>query len=152
VRSELATFFEVFPNATVWANLREGMGYDIVFLGQAGPLTINLDEVQRRLDRPDYAPVAQSLREVGVGSAFELFSTFLGQKSDLQAWMAGAAINHDQDLRLQYLAGWGINSSLEDFLYNRMLAMRQPPRNLFRGSPERLALLLSHMASESEGQ
>ena len=65
VRSELATFFEVFPNATVWANLREGMGHDTVFLGQAGPLTINLDEVQRRLDRPDYAPVAESLREVG---------------------------------------------------------------------------------------
>ncbi len=152
VRSELATFFEVFPNATVWANLREGMGYDTVFLGQAGPLTINVDEVQQRLDRPDYAPVAQSLREVGVGSAFELFSTFLGQKSDLQAWMAGAAINHDQDLRLQYLAGWGINSSLEDFLYSKMLAMRQPPRNLFRGSPGRLALLLNQMVSQSEGQ
>jgi spermidine synthase len=71
-------FLRGFPNATVWANLREGTGYDTVFLGQAGPLTINLDEVQQRLDRPDYAPVAQSLREVGVGSAFELFSTFIG--------------------------------------------------------------------------
>ena len=128
------------------------MGYDTVFLGQSGPFTINLDEVQQRLDRPDYAPVAQSLREVGVGSPFELFSTFIGQKSDLEPWMAGAAINHDQDLRLQYLAGWGINSSLEDVLYGRMLAMRRPPRNLFTGSPERLVLLLNYMAGQSEGQ
>ncbi len=152
VRSELATFFEVFPNATVWANLREGMGYDTVFLGQAGPLTINLDEVQQRLDRPDYAPVAQSLREVGVGSEFDLFSTFIGQKSDLEQWIAGAAINHDQDLRLQYLAGWGINFSIEDVLYSKMLAMRRPPRNLFRGSPERVVPLLNYMAGQSEGQ
>jgi spermidine synthase len=152
VRSELATFFEVFPNATVWANLREGLGYDTVFMGQADPLTINLDEIQQRLDRPDYAPVAQSLREIGVGSAFELFSTFIGQKSDLDPWMAGAAINHDQDLRLQYLAGWGINSLMEDVLYRKMLAMRRPPRNLFTGAPEHVVPLLNFMAAQSEGQ
>jgi spermidine synthase len=152
VRSELATFFEVFPNATVWANLREGSGYDTVFMGQADPLTINLDEIQERLDRPDYAPVAQSLREIGVGSAFELFSTFIGQKSDLSPWMAGAAINHDQDLRLQYLAGWGINAFMEDALYRKMLAMRRPPRNLFTGAPEHVVPLLNLMAAQSEGQ
>jgi spermidine synthase len=150
VRSELATFFDVFPNAAVWANLREGMGYDTVFLGQAGPLTINLDEVQQRLDRPDYAPVAQSLREIGVGSAFDLFSSFIGQKSDLGPWMANAAINHDQDLRLQYLAGWGINASMEDTLYRKMLAMRRPPRNLFTGSPERVGQLMNYLAAQAD--
>jgi len=34
VRSELATFFEAFPNATVWANTINGQGYDMVFMGQ----------------------------------------------------------------------------------------------------------------------
>jgi spermidine synthase len=149
VRSELATFFDVFPNATVWANLREGLGYDTVFMGQAEPLSVDLDEVQQRLDRPDYTPVLQSLNDIGVTSAFDLFSTFLGQKSDLGPWIAGADINRDQDLRLQYLAGWGINSALEDTLYRKMLSLRASPRNLFTGSPERVRQLLAFLAAQS---
>ena len=57
IRSELATFFEAFPNGTVWANTRDGLGYDMVFMGQAEPLKINLDEVHQRFARPDYGPV-----------------------------------------------------------------------------------------------
>ena len=37
VRSEIATFFEAFPNGTIWANTIDGRGYDMVFLGQNGP-------------------------------------------------------------------------------------------------------------------
>ena len=32
VKSEIATFFEVFPNATIWANNVDGQGYDVVLL------------------------------------------------------------------------------------------------------------------------
>src|ERR1035438_996763 len=73
VRSELATFFASFPYGTIWANTIDGRGYDMVFLGQNGPLKIDLGEVQARMNRPDYAPVAQSLREISVNSAFDLF-------------------------------------------------------------------------------
>ena len=86
IKSELATFFAAFPYGTVWANTVDGQGYDMVFMGQAEPLKIDLDEVQRRLDRPDYAPVAQSLRDIGVNSAIDLFATYAGQKSDLGPW------------------------------------------------------------------
>ena len=41
VKSELATFFAVFPNGTVWGNEVTGGGYDVVLLGQAGPLQIS---------------------------------------------------------------------------------------------------------------
>ena len=34
VKTELATFFSVFPNATVWSNYLNGDGYDLVLLGQ----------------------------------------------------------------------------------------------------------------------
>src|SRR5205823_8615001 len=51
VKSELATFFEAFPHATIWANTVNGEGYDMVFMGQAEPVKINLDEVQQRWDR-----------------------------------------------------------------------------------------------------
>ena len=148
IKSELATFFAAFPNATVWANTIDGQGYDMVFMGQAEPLKINLDEIQQRLSKPEYAAVAQSLREIGVNSAVDLVSTFTAQKSDLASWLQGADINHDRDLRLQYIAGWGINSDLEDTLYREMLRYRQSPANIFSGSPEQMMALFSAMSGQ----
>jgi spermidine synthase len=142
VQSELATFFDAFPNATVWGNTREGLGYDMVFLGQVEPLKIDVDEIYARLARPDYAGVATSLREVGFYSPANLFATYMGQKSDLGKWTEGAPINRDRDLRLQYLAGWGINSQMADTLYREMLAYRRAPSNIFSGSRKDLGDLL----------
>ena len=141
VRSELATFFEAFPYGTVWSNTRDGLGYDMVFMGQAEPLKIDLDEIARRWSRPDYAPVVESLGEVGIHSPLDLFATYTGQKSDLGQWTKGADINTDRDLRLQYIAGWGINSQLEDYIYRQMLRYRRPPQGLFTGSPAMLQSL-----------
>lgn len=120
----------------------------MVFLGQDGPLKINLDELQQRLERPDYAPVAESLRDIEVASSMDLMTTFIAQRSDLAHWLEGAELNRDRDLRLQYLAGWGINSSLEDLLYRQLLSLRHPPRNLFEGSPQRVAWLLGALSSD----
>jgi spermidine synthase len=149
IRSELATFFSAFPNGTVWANTISGQGYDMVFMGQAEPLKVNLDELQQRLSQPDYAAVAQSLREISIYSAVDLMSTYTAQKSDLDSWLQGADINHDRDLRLQYIAGWGINSDLEDTLYREMLRYRQPPLNIFSGSPNQITALFSAMSDQS---
>ena len=146
VKSELATFFEAFPHATVWANTVDGQGYDMVFMGSAEPMQINLDDLQERMSRPDYGLVAESLREIGVSSPTDLLATYAGQNSDLGLWVEGADINHDRDLRLQYLAGWGINSSMENVIYREMLSYRKPPTNLFVGSPERVQTLLASMA------
>jgi spermidine synthase len=151
IRSELATFFEAFPNGTIWANTVDGQGYDMVFLGQAEPLAIDLDAVQERLDRPDYSPVAQSLREIGVNSVVDLLATYSGRKSDLGPWLRGAPINHDRDLRLQYLAGWGINSAMADSLYREILRYRRPPSDIFAGSVERRRALLYAMLPETAG-
>jgi spermidine synthase len=147
IKSELATFFASFPAGTIWANTIDGRGYDMVFMGQAEPLRINLDEVEQRFARPDYAPVVQSLRDIGVNSPADLFATYAGQKSDLDQWLAGAELNRDGDLRLQYLAGWGINSSLEDVIYRQLMSYRRTPDGLFTGSPGRVQALLSAMAN-----
>jgi spermidine synthase len=135
IKSELATFFASFPNGTVWANTINGRGYDMVFMGQAEPLKVDLDEAQRRLERPDYATVAESLRGIGIGSVVDLLSTFTGQASDFAPWVQGAELNRDRDLRLQYLAGWGINSTIEDDIFQEMSSYRKAPENLFSGSP-----------------
>jgi spermidine synthase len=142
VKSELATFFDAFPYATIWANTRDGQGYDMVFMASLEPMKIDLDAVQERYERADYMPAAQSLREIGIFSPVDFFSTYAGQKSDFEIWLKDSEINRDRDLRLQYLAGWGINSSLEDYIYRQIIGYRRAPQNLFTGSPQRVQSLL----------
>jgi spermidine synthase len=146
IKSEIATFLEVFPHGTIWANTRNGDGYDMVFMGQAEPLKINLDEVHQRFARADYARVADSLRDIGVNSPIDLLATYAGQRSDLSRWYQGAQLNRDRDLRLQYLAGWGINAHMEDELYRQIMSYVRPPADLFEGSPQLVTTLMSAFA------
>jgi spermidine synthase len=135
IKSELLTFFQAFPNGTIWANNRDGAGYDMVFLGQAEPLKIDVDAAQDRLRRPDYDKVRASLVEIDVHSLPDLLSVYTGNAADLDPWIRGAAINHDGDLRLSYLAGWGINSQIADSLYSQMVKYRHDPTWMLTGSP-----------------
>src|SRR6059036_3827831 len=95
VKSEIATFFEAFPNGIVWGNTNEGKGYDLVLFGPVESPSIDVDALNERLKRPEYEPVARSLREIGMTSAIDLFSTYAGRRSDLAAWLRNAEINHD---------------------------------------------------------
>jgi spermidine synthase len=142
VKSELATFFDVFPNGTIWGNDTSGGGYDTVLLGQAEPTRIDVDQLQEKFERPDQARVAASMREVGFGSAIALLSTYAGQASDLRSWLADAEINRDGNLRLQYLAGLALNKSMEGAIYSQMLTYRRYPENLFVVSGQRRPALM----------
>jgi spermidine synthase len=141
VKSEVATFLEVFPNGIIWGNTHQGGGYDVVLMGQADPRPINVDTMEARLARPEFAEVAQSLREIGFNSATDLLSTYAGDGPHLQPWLADAQVNTDRNLRLQYLAGLGVNKYEQREIYSAILSYRQPPEGLFVGSPERLAAL-----------
>jgi len=141
VKSEIATFFEVFPNGAVFANLVNGQGYDVVLVGQAEPMKIDVDKMQQRLNMPEYAPVVQSLRETGIYSAVDLLSTFAGHAADLKTWLADASINRDLNLRLQYLAGLGLNLYRADPIYVSMVAHARYPGDLFTGSETTLQSL-----------
>ena len=134
VKSEIATFFDAFPNGVIWGNTNNGRGYDLVLFGQVEPIRFDLDAWQERLIRPEYAPVAQSLRQVGINSAVDLFATYAGQGSDLKKWLADAEINRDRNLRLQYLAGLGLNFYQNGPIYADMLSHTTFPENLFTGS------------------
>ena len=134
VKSELATFFDVFPSGTVWGNEVAQAGYDMVVLGQAEPLQIDLGAVQRRLNGEDYQGVLESLRDAGFRSALSLLATYSGQASDLRPWLEGAERNRDRNLRLQYLAGMGLNLSESETIYADMLSYRRFPERLFVGT------------------
>jgi len=148
VQSEVATFFQAFPNGTIWGNLSgEGEGYDTVLLGQAEPLKVNLDELQSKLDRPEYKAVAASLNEVGFTSMFNLLATYAVQASDLRSWLIHAQINRDRNLRLQYLAGMGLNLYLAPMIYDQMLERQSFPSNIFSGSADKMRLLRTGIVS-----
>jgi spermidine synthase len=141
VRSEIATFFSVFPHATVWNNDLGGEGYDVMLLGQLEPARIDIGELARRLARPDHSLVRQSLTDVGLGSPLSLLSTYAGQASDLAPWLAHAAINHDRDLRLQYLAGLGMTQNIATDIMYQILGHRRFPSPMFTGSEEQMRSL-----------
>jgi spermidine synthase len=141
VKSELATFFEVFPNGTVWSNntQKEG-GYDLVLIG-GNTGAIDLDAIQGRLDRPEYSTVLASLSDVGFNSAAELLATYAGRASELRPYFAGAQINDDMNLRLQYLAGLGVNSMAFQKVFADVSSYRKFPTDLFVGSEGRIDAL-----------
>lgn len=132
VKSEVATFLDVFPDGTIWSNDNRGAGYDTVMLGSAGPLQIDLDALQERLE--SNARLEQSLRDVQFHSAIGLMATYAGSARDMQSWLAGAEINWDRNLRLQFLAGLASTHYEEGAIYNQIVAGLRFPTNLFTGS------------------
>jgi len=143
VKSEIGTFFEAFPNGIVWGNTNNGQGYDLVLLGQAGdgPIRINVDEIQAKLNRPEYAPVVKSMRDIGFYSAVDMFSSYAGRAQDLKEWLKDAPINRDRNLRLQYLAGLGLNLYESGPIYSEILRYRKFPDDLFIGQPATISAL-----------
>jgi spermidine synthase len=140
VKTELATFFSVFPNATVWSNYLDGDGYDLVLLGSAdaSPInpgaSINVDALQRRLDQSSYSGVSASLAETGFHSAVDLLATYAGGASDLAPMLTNAQINDDLNMRLQYMAGLGLNSVTAPQVYREVLSYRKFPDTLLVGN------------------
>jgi spermidine synthase len=134
VKSEIGTFMEVFPHTIVWGNTLEGKGYDLVLTGSVEPFVIDIDRTQALLDTLPYAQVAQSLRDIGVGSAVDLFSSYAAAGDDLRPWLRDAIINRDRNLRLQYLAGMGLDLQQSGPIYADMLRYSTFPAHLFAGS------------------
>lgn len=146
VKSELATFFSVFPSGSIWSNYtctspNNCDGYDLVLLGQKDASTVNVDQLQQRLDSPDYSRVSASLSEVGFHSAVDVLATYAGRALDLERFLSDAQINNDMNLRLQYLAGLGLNSMAYQSIYRELIAHRRFPEGLFTGTGGRIDAL-----------
>jgi spermidine synthase len=151
-KSEIGTFLEAFPEGAVFANTINGQGYDLVLFGQLGGGKINVDAVQRRLDDPANAAVTNSLKQVGINSAIELFATYGGGKADMKNWLSDVQINTDRNLRLQFLAGQGLNLYQSDAIYQAMKRDSKYPEQLFDGSPETLQQLRARIQANLGGR
>jgi spermidine synthase len=145
VKSEIATFFKVFPSGVIWSSHfeRKGQapGYDLILSGQVTPTVINLDELSQRLMRSNYDRVRASLSKVRIFSLADLLATYVAQQADLPSWLADAEINTDRNLRLQYTAGFGRNSKEASNIYQNLRSFRWLPPQLFSGSRRNIEAL-----------
>jgi spermidine synthase len=128
VKCELATFLEVFPQASVWNSNLEGGGYDLTVVGSLDEQSINATFFARQLDGNE--KLRSSLNQVDMGIGRDVMQTFVARGSDLADWLKGADINRDRNLRLQYLAGLTPNNYTEDYILDSLLAARDARRNM----------------------
>jgi spermidine synthase len=71
----------------------------------------------------------------------DLLATYAGQAPFLKEWSRGAQLNTDGNLRLQYLAGMWLNSSMGDEILSSILEYYRFPEQTFVGSSEALETL-----------
>jgi spermidine synthase len=149
VRSQLATFFSVFPRAVIFANEGQRADSDTVVFAEADPRPIEPDRIQRLLDGPQYARVRESIAEVGFNGVADLMATYIGRAPDLAEWLKGAQINTDRNLRLQYLAGMSSSAYQAALIYEELLQYRKFPEDLFVASDETKELLRQALAAQA---
>jgi len=141
VKSEIATFFEVFPDGVIFGNEYMGEGYDTVLLGQLEPGPIDVAVIDERLSGPGFEIVRQSLSEVGFPTVWDLYGSYAGRATELGEYLRDAPINYDRNLRLQYLAGLGLNLRAANTIYLDIVRHRRFPEGLFAGSHTQIEYL-----------
>ena len=132
VKSEIATFAQVFPDTTLWNPDLLEEGYDLVALGRFSEQGIGEAAIDARLAA---APqVRASLDQVLLKSAGAILGTYAGRARDLAPWLDGAEINRERHLRLQYLAGLAANTDQRFMIFQSMVHYRRYPADLFAAS------------------
>ena len=152
IKSEVATFFDVFPFGAIFSNqYANGGGYDVVMLAKPEALRIDPAALDARLKRPDHARLEADLTQVELAGVDGLMATYAGQARDLRPWLADAQINTDRNLRLEYLAGMA-NNVYDAQIYQDMLAYRRFPEEMFRATPEWMERMKRVMATAPGSQ
>ena len=141
VKSELATFFKALPYGTIWSNDNAGDGYDLVVLGGLNPMRIQMGDLDALLKRPEYADVLESLKSIHIKNALTLVSTYAGNRADLADWLKDAQINRDRNMRLQYLAGMGLNANQIDDIFDEIITHLTFPEEMIVGTEHEKRLL-----------
>ena len=91
VKSEVATFFKVFPEGLLFGNTFEGHAIDTVLVGQAEAPKIWVDEIEAMLRSPGFAAVDSSLVQAELYGAAELFGNYGGRARELAGVSGGCA-------------------------------------------------------------
>ena len=128
VKSEIATFIEVFPNGMVWGNTHDGARL------RPGAARAARRHEPINVDADRAAAAAAGIRarcgsrcsEIGMNSAVDLFSTYAGtrDRAASRGWRTPGS-TATATSRLQYLAGLGLNLYQSESIYADMLQHAQ---------------------------
>ncbi len=146
VKSQVATFFKAFPNASIW-NSQSGMqGYDVTLLGTKETLRINEEHILNMMKQPLLAP---SLAETNINNIISFLSHYSGNKSDISNWLQNAELNDDKNLRLEYLAGKALDLQKADKIYSEMTSSVKYPHDNFILSDKNKFKLLHYFENKT---
>jgi len=135
IKIQMRTFMSAFPNGVVFNTNVSGKGYDVVLVGGEQPLSIDLDDMDRRISSN---PVLyQSLAQVKIHNAVELMAVYGAAGSDMQKWLAGVPVNRDFSLKLEYISGLALNAGEADPIYAHMVEGHTFPKVV--GNPAHVA-------------
>lgn len=98
LRSIVAAFAESFPDGTLWMTAT-----DALLIGSTGPLSIDVAQLRDQLSSSD--TVRESLAFINVHDAQDVLKSLLCTCDSLDAYLAGAPVNRDANLYLQFSAG-----------------------------------------------
>ena len=105
LRSIVATFRTVFPDATMWL---AGDG-DLLLVGSTSPLEPRLENVSTAWQRPG---VGEDLRSVGMREPFALLSSFAGGANEMSRYGSGAMTQRDDRMALEFSGPFAIFSGI----------------------------------------
>jgi len=135
LRSIVAAFAEAFPDGTLWMTAT-----DALLIGSTGPLSIDVARLRDQLSSSD--AVRESLAFINVRDAEDVLKSLLCTCDSLDGYLAGAPVNRDANLFLQFSAGLNWQQWHHPELVTRFADLRDfPDQRLVLPSGERDAVL-----------
>ena len=131
VKSQVGTFLDVFSNGSIWNTSIGREGYDLALLGHVEPLVIDTDVLQKKLNMMN-DKVRQSLADVKMLNPASWLMSYAGRRPDVSEWLENYQPNLDRNLKLEYLAGEGMDIRQDNKIYNAMIARLSYPDDFFR--------------------
>ena len=102
VQTIVATFKSAFPHVEMWELMP---GIDYLLVGSAAPLPPDPQQFAQRLQYPG---LNQALAASGAGDALDLLSSYVMGNEGITALAGDAAINNDDNARLEFSAPKGL--------------------------------------------
>jgi spermidine synthase len=118
-RSLVQSFLDVFPYASLWTTEFNEM----LLIGSAEPLKLDVAKVIQRFDQPD---VASALSEVGIASPAALLATWVTDRTGMERYAGTASAVTDDRPRIEY-SGWTRPGEVQRVLPELLALRTEPP-------------------------
>ncbi len=117
------SFYEVFPNTTVWFANNTVNAYVIV-IGKLGSGTIDYAAMERKLALPE---VQADLKEIDCHTTYKILDFFLFGNEKVKEFTGDVALHTDDNMAVEYLSGKSLSKSITSYLnYISLMNHRTP--------------------------